>query len=67
MEIRKTTFEDLDQVMEIYARARVFMAEHWKVKNSKNLPNLDCVSKNCLSQSHKYFSQNFYNLFLCNL
>ena len=28
MEIRKTTFEDLDQVMEIYARARAFMAEH---------------------------------------
>lgn len=39
---------------------RVFMAEHWKVTNSKNLPNLDYVSKNYLSQSHKYFSQNFY-------
>ena len=39
---------------------RVFMAEHWKVTNSKNLPNLDYVSKNYLSQSHKYFSRNFY-------
>lgn len=46
---------------------RVFMSEHWKVKNSRNLPNLDCVSKNCLSQSHKYFSENFYNFCVCNL
>ena len=38
-----------------------------KVKNSRNLPNLDCVYKNCLSQSHKCFSDNFYNFFVCNL
>ena len=36
MEIRKTRIEELDKVMEVYARARMFMAEHNNPNQWKN-------------------------------
>lgn len=53
MEIRKTKLEELDKVMEIYARARTFMAEHnnpnqWK----NNKPTKEQIESDILAQKH---------------
>lgn len=50
MEIRKTRIDELDKVMEIYARARKFMAEHdnpnqWR----NNKPSREQVEKDILA------------------
>ena len=53
MEIRKTRLEELDTVMEVYARARKFMAEHdnpnqWK----NNKPSREQIEKDILAGKH---------------
>ena len=53
MEIRKTRLEELDQVMEVYAHARKFMAEHnnpnqWK----NNKPSKEQIEKDILAGKH---------------
>ena len=53
MEIRKTRLEELDQVMEVYAHARKFMAEHnnpnqWK----NNKPSREQIEKDILAGKH---------------
>lgn len=51
MKIRKTTMEDLDVVMEIYARARAFMAEHGNPDQwGKTNPPKEVIEKNILDQ-----------------
>ena len=53
MEIRNTRLEELDQVMEVYAYARKFMAEHnnpnqWK----NNKPSREQIEKDILAGKH---------------
>ena len=53
MEIRKTRIDELDKVMEIYARARKFMAEHnnpnqWKY----NKPSREQIEADILAGKH---------------
>ena len=53
MEIRKTKIEELDMVMEVYAHARKFMAEHnnpnqWK----NNKPTRQQIEKDILAGKH---------------
>ena len=53
MEIRKTKIEELDSVMEVYAHARKFMAEHnnpnqWK----NNKPTREQIEKDILAEKH---------------
>ncbi len=53
MEVRKTRIEELDKVMEIYAHARKFMAEHnnpnqWK----NNKPTREQIEKDILAGKH---------------
>ena len=53
MEIRKTKIEELDKVMEIYAYARKFMAEHdnpnqWK----NNKPSKEQIEQDILAEKH---------------
>ena len=53
MEIRKTKIEELDKVMEIYAYARKFMAEHdnpnqWK----NNKPSKEQIEQDILAGKH---------------
>lgn len=53
MEIRKTRIEELDQVMEVYAHARKFMAEHnnpnqWK----NNKPSREQIESDILAGKH---------------
>lgn len=53
MEIRKTRLEELDQVMEVYAYARKFMAEHdnpnqWK----NNKPSREQIEKDIVDGKH---------------
>ena len=53
MEIRKTKLEELDLVMEVYAHARKFMAEHdnpnqWK----NNKPSREQIEKDILDGKH---------------
>ena len=53
MEIRKTRIDELDQVMEVYAHARKFMAEHnnpnqWK----NNKPTREQIEKDILAGKH---------------
>lgn len=53
MEIRKTRIEELDQVMEVYAHARKFMAEHdnpnqWK----NNKPTREQIESDILAGKH---------------
>ena len=53
MEIRKTKLEELDKVMEIYAYARRFMAEHdnpnqWK----NNKPSKEQIEQDILAGKH---------------
>ena len=59
MDIRKTKLKDLDQVMEVYAYARKFMAEHnnpnqWK--NSK--PTREQIEKDILAGKHYICEEN---------
>jgi hypothetical protein len=54
MEIRKTRIEELDQVMEVYAHARKFMAEHnnpnqWK----NNKPSREQIESD-IKRGHHY-------------
>ena len=72
MEIRKTRLEELDQVMEVYAHARKFMAEHnnpnqWKNNKptreqiEKDISRYkECFSKisNCSIKGHYILSEN---------
>lgn len=53
MEIRKTRLEELDQVMEVYAHARKFMAEHnnpnqWK----NNKPSREQIERDIHAGNH---------------
>lgn len=53
MEIRNTRMEELDAVMEVYARARKFMKEHdnpnqWK----NNKPSREQIEKDILAEKH---------------
>ncbi len=53
MEIRKTKIEELDKVMEIYAQARKFMAEHnnpnqWK----NNKPSREQIKADIMESKH---------------
>ena len=59
MEIRKTKLEELDQVMEVYAYARKFMAEHnnpnqWK----NNKPTREQIEKDILAGKHYICEEN---------
>ena len=53
MEIRKTRLEELDQVMEVYAYARKFMAEHENPNQWKNnKPTREQIEKDILAGKH---------------
>ena len=53
MEIRKTRLEELDEVMEVYAHARKFMAEHDNPNQWKNhKPTRDQIKKDILACKH---------------
>ena len=53
MEIRKTRLEELDQVMEVYAYARKFMAEHENPNQWKNnKPTKEQIEKDILAGKH---------------
>ena len=59
MEIRNTRLEELDQVMEVYAYARKFMAEHnnpnqWK----NNKPTREQIEKDILAGKHYVCEEN---------
>lgn len=53
MEIRNTKLEELDKVMEIYANARIFMAEHENPTQWKdNWPPRDLIEQDILAGKH---------------
>lgn len=53
MEIRKTRLEELEQVMEVYAYARNFMAEHENPNQWKNnKPSREQIEKDILAGKH---------------
>ena len=53
MEIRKTRLEELDFVMDVYARARKFMAEHDNPNQWKNhKPSREQIEKDILAGKH---------------
>ena len=59
MEVRKTRLEELDAVMEVYAYARKFMAEHdnpnqWK----NNKPSREQIEKDILGGKHHVCVEN---------
>lgn len=59
MEIRKTRIDELDNVMEVYARARKFMVEHnnpnqWK----NNKPSCEQIEADILAGKHYICEEN---------
>ena len=54
MEIRKATMDDLGELMEIYAHARKFMAEHGNARQWKDgYPSIERISQDIVEgKSH---------------